>query len=332
MGYSVKKDTQMTALMYHKYGSSDVLTFNKIPVPTPRENEVLVKIRATAINSSDWELLRGKPLFARIWGLLKPKYHILGSDIAGQVVGIDKGVSKFRPGDAVFADLFEKWGGFAEYVCVHEDQLLPKPEHITFEEVSAIPQAGVVALQGLRYNGEITPGQQVLINGAGGGAGTFAIQIAKSLGAEVTGVDSARKLDLMKSIGADHVIDYTKADFTKNKQQYDLIFDIVGRRSVFDFKRILKPKGAYVMAGGSMRRLLQVLFYGPLISKTTSKKMGLLMHKQNKEDINYMLSLYDARKVVPVIDKCYPLSQSVTAFQYFGEGLVLGKIIITSEA
>ncbi|MBG6129392.1 NADPH:quinone reductase-like Zn-dependent oxidoreductase [Aquimarina sp. EL_43] len=332
MRYSIERDTQMKALMYHKYGTSDVLTFKEIPVPIPKENEVLVKIRATAINSSDWELLRGKPFFARIWGLLKPKYHILGSDIAGQVVSIGKGVSKFRPGDAVFADIFEQWGGFAEYVCVHEDLLLLKPEHITFEEASAIPQAGVVALQGLRYNGEIKPGQQVLINGAGGGAGTFAIQIAKSLGAEVTGVDSARKLDLMRSIGADHVIDYTKEDFTKNKQQYDLIFDIVGRRSIFDFKRILKPKGAYVMAGGSMRRLLQVLFCGPLISKTTSKKMGLLMHKQNKEDIGHMLKLRDARKVVPVIDRCYPLSQGIAAFQYFGEGLVLGKTIITSEA
>lgn len=332
MRYSIEKDTQMKALMYHKYGTSDVLTFKEIPVPIPKENEVLVKIRATAINSSDWELLRGKPFFARIWGLLKPKYHILGSDIAGQVVSIGKGVSKFRPGDAVFADIFEQWGGFAEYVCVHEDLLLLKPEHITFEEASAIPQAGVVALQGLRYNGEIKPGQQVLINGAGGGAGTFAIQIAKSLGAEVTGVDSARKLDLMRSIGADHVIDYTKEDFTKNKQQYDLIFDIVGRRSIFDFKRILKPKGAYVMAGGSMRRLLQVLFCGPLISKTTSKKMGLLIHKQNKEDIGHMLKLRDAGKVVPVIDRCYPLSQGIAAFQYFGEGLVLGKTIITSEA
>ncbi|WP_241459831.1 NAD(P)-dependent alcohol dehydrogenase [Aquimarina megaterium] len=332
MRYSIERDTQMKALMYHKYGTSDVLTFKEIPVPIPKENEVLVKIRATAINSSDWELLRGKPFFARIWGLLKPKYHILGSDIAGQVVSIGKGVSKFRPGDAVFADIFEQWGGFAEYVCVHEDLLLLKPEHITFEEASAIPQAGVVALQGLRYNGEIKPGQQVLINGAGGGAGTFAIQIAKSLGAEVTGVDSARKLDLMRSIGADHVIDYTKEDFTKNKQQYDLIFDIVGRRSIFDFKRILKPKGAYVMAGGSMCRLLQVLFCGPLISKTTSKKMGLLMHKQNKEDIGHMLKLRDAGKVVPIIDRCYPLSQGIAAFQYFGEGLVLGKTIITSEA
>ncbi|WP_234423331.1 NAD(P)-dependent alcohol dehydrogenase [Aquimarina spinulae] len=332
MGYSIEKDAQMKALMYYKYGSSDVLTFKEIPIPIPKENEVLVKIRATAINSSDWELLRGKPFFARIWGLLKPKYHILGSDIAGQVVSIGKGISKFRPGDAVFADIFEQWGGFAEYVCVHEDLLLSKPEHMTFEEASAIPQAGVVALQGLHYNGEIKPGQQVLINGAGGGAGTFAIQIAKSLGAEVTGVDSGRKLDLMRSVGADHVIDYTKEDFTKDKQQYDLIFDIVGRRSIFDFKRILKPKGAYVMAGGSMRRLLQVLFCGPLISKTTSKKMGLLMHKQNKEDIGHMLALRDAGKVVPVIDRCYPLSQGIAAFQYFGEGLVLGKIIITSEA
>ncbi|WP_254661353.1 NAD(P)-dependent alcohol dehydrogenase [Aquimarina megaterium] len=332
MGYSIEKDAQMKALMYYKYGSSDVLTFKEIPIPIPKENEVLVKIRATAINSSDWELLRGKPFFARIWGLLKPKYHILGSDIAGQVVSIGKGISKFRPGDAVFADIFEQWGGFAEYVCVHEDLLLSKPEHMTFEEASAIPQAGVVALQGLHYNGEIKPGQQVLINGAGGGAGTFAIQIAKSLGAEVTGVDSGRKLDLMRSVGADHVINYTKEDFTKDKQQYDLIFDIVGRRSIFDFKRILKPKGAYVMAGGSMRRLLQVLFCGPLISKTTSKKMGLLMHKQNKEDIGHMLALRDAGKVVPVIDRCYPLSKGIAAFQYFGEGLVLGKTIITSEA
>ncbi|WP_234387114.1 NAD(P)-dependent alcohol dehydrogenase [Aquimarina sp. Aq78] len=332
MGYSIEKDTQMKALMYHKYGSSDVLTLKEIPVPTPKENEVLVKIRATAINSSDWELLKGKPFFSRIWGLIKPKYHILGSDISGQVIAVGNKVARFETGNEVFGDIFLHWGGFAEYVCVDQELLLPKPEDITFEEASAIPQAGVVALQGLRYNGEIKPGQQVLINGAGGGAGTFAIQIAKSLGAEVTGVDSTRKLDLMRSIGADHVIDYTREDFTKNKQQYDLIFDIVGHRSVFDFKRILKPKGAYVMAGGSMRRLLQVLFCGPLISKITNKKMGLLMHKQNKEDIGHMLALRDAGKIVPVIDRCYPLSQAISAFQYFGEGLVLGKIIITSEA
>ncbi|WP_241461397.1 NAD(P)-dependent alcohol dehydrogenase [Aquimarina macrocephali] len=332
MGHSIEQDTQMKALMYHKYGSSDVLTLKDILIPTPKDNEVLVKIHATAINSSDWELLRGKPFFARIWGLIKPKYHILGSDIAGQVIAVGNKVAQFETGDEVFGDIFLHWGGFAEYVCVDQELLLPKPEDITFEEASAIPQAGVVALQGLRYNGEIKPGQKVLINGAGGGAGTFAIQIAKSLGAEVTGVDSARKLDLMKSIGADYVIDYTQEDVTKNKQQYDLIFDIVGCRSVFDFKRILKPKGAYVMAGGSMRRLLQILFCGPLISKTTDKKMGLLMHKQNKEDINHMLALRDAGKVVPVIDKCYPLSEGIEAFQYFGEGLVLGKIIITSEA
>lgn len=332
MGDSLKQDGQMKALMYHKYGSFDVLTLKEIPIPIPRDNEVLIKVRATSINSSDRELLRGKPFFARIWGLLKPKYHILGSDVAGQVIGIGKDITRFQPGDAVFGDIFLHWGGFAEYVCVREDLLLSKPEHITFEEASAIPQAGVVALQGLRYNGEIKPGQKVLINGAGGGAGTFAIQIAKSLGAEVTAVDSARKLDLMQSIGADHVIDYTREDFTKNKQRYDLIFDIVGHRSIFDFKSILKPEGAYVMAGGSMRRLLQVLFCSPWISKTTSKKMGLLMHKQNKEDISHMLALRDAGKVAPIIDRCYPLSEAIEAFQYFGEGLVLGKIIVTSEA
>jgi len=251
------------AIVYTKYGPPDVLELKEVEKPTPKDNEVLIKVHAASVNSWDWDLLRGTPFLNRLGGLLKPKYKILGADIAGRVEAVGRNVKRFQPGDEVFGDLSEcGWGGFAEYVCARENALALKPASMTFEEVAAVPQAAVMALQGLRDKGQIQPGQKVLINGAGGGVGTFAVQIAKSFGAEVTGVDSTRKLDMMRSIGADQVIDYTREDFTKSGQRYDLILDVVAYRSIFDYKRALSPKGIYVFVGGSMAAAFQAVFLG----------------------------------------------------------------------
>jgi len=321
----------MKAAIYKKYGPPEVLKIEKVEKPTPNDNEVLVKVHAASVNDWDWGLLRGKPFVNRLlFGLLKPK-KILGGDIAGRVEAVGRNTKQFQPGDEVFGDLSGcGFGGFAEYVCARENALVLKPASMTFEEVAAVPQAAVLALQGLRDKGQIQPGQKVLINGAGGGAGTFAVQIAKSFGAEVTGVDSTRKLDIMRSIGADHVIDYTQEDFTKNEQRYDLILDFAAHHSIFDYNRALSPKGIYVMVGGSTAAAFQAIFLGPLISMTTSKKMGLLMHKPNK-DLAFMKELLEAGKVKPVIDKRYPLSEVPEALRYFGKGHARGKVVITVE-
>jgi NADPH:quinone reductase-like Zn-dependent oxidoreductase len=322
----------MKAIVFTKYGSPDFLELKEVEKPTPKDNEVLVKVHAASINSWDWELLRGTPFANRlIFGLLKPKIKILGADMAGRVEAVGKNVKQFQPDDEVFGDISGcGWGGFAEHVCARENALALKPTSVTFEEAAAVPQAALLALQGLRYKGQIQPGQKVLINGAGGGAGTFAVQIAKSFGAEVTGVDSTKKLDMMRSIGADQVIDYTQEDFTKNEQRYDLILDVAAYHSIFDYKRALSPKGIYVMVGGSMAQVFQVMFLGPWISMTGSKKMGLLMHKPNKS-LAFMKELLEAGKVLPVIDRRYPLSEVPEALRYFGEGHARGKVVITLE-
>jgi NADPH:quinone reductase-like Zn-dependent oxidoreductase len=319
----------MKAIVYTKYGPPDVLQLKEIEKPTPKDNEVLVRVHAASVNSWDWDLLRGTPFLIRLWGLLKPKYKILGADIAGRVEAVGRNVKQIQPGDEVFGDLCEcGWGGFAEYVCARENALALKPSSMTFEEAAAIPQAAVLALQGIRDKGQIQPGQKILINGAGGGVGTFALQIAKSFGAEVTGVDSTGKLDMMRSIGADQVIDYTQEDFTKNGQRYDLILDVAAYRSIFDYKRALSPRGIYVLVGGSMARIFQTMFLGPWISMTGSKKMGILAYKPNK-DLAYIKELFEAGKVKPVIDRRYPLSEGPEALRYFGEGHARGKVVIT---
>ena len=322
----------MKAIVCTKYGPPEVLQLKEVEKPIPKDNEVLIKVHAASVNSWDWGLLRGKPLLNRLlFGLLKPKTKILGCDIAGKVEAVGRNVKQLQPGDEVFGDISGGgWGGFAEYVCARENVLALKSASMTFEEAAAVPQAAVLALQGLLDKGQIQKGQKVLINGAGGGSGTFAVQIAKSFGAEVTGVDSTGKLDMLRSIGADQVIDYTQEDFTKNGQRYDLILDVVTYRSIFDYKRALSPKGIYVMlGGGSWARVFQVMFMGPLISMTGSKKMGILMHKPNKKDLNFMKELFEAGKVVPVIDRRYPLSEVAEALRYFGEGHHQGKIVIT---
>lgn len=321
----------MKAVIYTQYGSPDVLELKEVNKPEPKENEVLIKIHATSINASDNEFLRGTPFYVRMWGLFKPKINILGSDIAGTIEEVGKNVTQFTPCDEVFGDIFETWGGFAEYVCASENDLVLKPNNLSFEEVAAFPQASVVALQGLQDKGQIQSGKKVLINGAGGGAGTFAIQFAKLFGAKVTGVDNASKLDLMKSIGADHVIDYQKEDFTQKDQSYDLILDFVAYRSILDYKRVLSPNGKYVMVGGDLSRIFQLLLLTPLISVLSKKKMGILAHQRNRDDLNYILGLYQAGKIKPIIDKYFSLNEAAEAMNYLGEGHSKGKLVITIE-
>ncbi|MFV1982792.1 MAG: NAD(P)-dependent alcohol dehydrogenase [Thiohalomonadales bacterium] len=319
----------MKAIVYTKYGAPDVLKLKEVEKPTPEDHEVLVKVYEASVNSWDWDLLRGSPFLIRLWGLFKPKYQILGSDISGRVEAVGKNVKQFQPGDEVFGDLCEcGWGGFAEFVCADENALVLKPASMTFEQVAALPQAAAMALQGLRDKGNIQAGQKILINGAGGGVGTFAIQIAKSFGAEVTGVDSTEKLEMMRSIGADFVFDYTQEDFTRNGQTYDLILDVMAYHSVFDYQRVLSPGGIYVLVGGSMARIFQIMLLGPLISKMGSKKIAILALKPNK-DLDYMIKLFESGKVVPVIDRRYPLIEVPKALQYLGEGHAQGKVIIT---
>ncbi|WP_059174037.1 NAD(P)-dependent alcohol dehydrogenase [Bacillus sp. FJAT-27445] len=319
----------MKAMVYTKYGTTGILNLTEVEIPAPKNNEVLVKVHAVSVNSWDWDLLRGKPFLSRIGGLLKPKYPILGADIAGSVQAVGRDVKHLLIGDEVFGDIsWCGWGGFAEYVCVREDALSLKPANMTFEEAAAIPQAGVLALQGLRDKGGIQAGQQILINGAGGGVGTFALQIANMYKAEVTCVDSTKKLGMLKSLGADHVIDYTQEDFTQNEQLYDLILDVVGTRPIFDYERVLNPNGTYVMVGGSISLILQIVLLGPLISKTKKKKLAILAHKPNIKDQDFLKELFLAGKVVPVIDKRYSLSQAEEGIRYLGEGHAKGKVVI----
>ena len=320
----------MKAITYHEYGPPSVLKLTECDIPTPRDNEVRVKLHATALNASDWEILRGKPLYARIFGLFKPKFAILGTDIAGQVEAVGEKVTRFKPGDAVFGDIFEIFGGFAEYVCVPETNLTIKPPALTFTQAAALPQSVCIALQGIRDKGQVQPGQKVLINGGGGGAGTFAIQLAKHFGAEVTGVDNTEKQQIMRQAGADFVIDYTQVDFTKNAQQYDLVFDMAAHHTVMDYRRVLRPRGKYLMVGGSMKAVLAVLLVGSLTSLFSGKKMRMLALKLN-QDLNFILELCKTGKLVPMIDRIYPLSQTPEALRYLGEGHAKGKVVISME-
>lgn len=323
----------MRAIVLTKYGSPNFLELKEVEKPKPRDNEVLVKVFVASINSWDWEILIARPFVNRLMaGLLKPsRIKILGCDIAGRVEAVGNSVKQFRPGDEVYGDLSScGWGGFAEYVCARDNALALKPAAMTHEQAAAFPQAGLLALQALLYKGEVQPGQKVLFNGAGGGVGTLGMQIAKSYGAEVTGVDCTEKLDIMRSSGADHIIDYTKEDFTRNGLKYDRIIDVAATRSVFDYRRALSDKGVFVMVGGSSALVNKLLLLGPWISMSESKKMGLLLHKANK-GLALMQALFDAGKVVPVIDRYYPLDETADAFRYYGEGKVRGKIIINIQ-
>ena len=322
----------MKAIVYTEYGSPDVLQLKEIAKPTPKDDEVLVKVYAVSVNAADLHLLRADPFLIRLSsGLLKPKNQVLGSDIAGRVEAVGKNVKQFKPGDDVFGDISaDGWGGFAEYACASENAFALKPSNLSFEEAAAVPMAAVTALQGIRYAGQIRPGQKVLIHGASGGVGTFALQLAKSSGAEVTAVCSTRNLDVARSIGADYVIDYTKEDFAKNGKQYDLILATNGDRSISDYRRVLSPKGIYVQTGGSMAQMSQAMLQGPWISMTGSQRMGNMgVAKPNQNDLVIVKELLEAGKVRPVIDRCYPLNQVADAIRYLEEGHAQGKVVIT---
>ena len=347
----------MKALVRHEYGPPDVLKVEEVQKPTPRDDEVLIRVHAASVNLGDWEILTADPLYitvlarmfgaksrhdpfssndsgapARKGGLFGPKYKILGTDLAGRVEAVGKNVTQFQPGDDVFGDIsVVGLGAFAEYVCVPEKAcLVPKPASMTFEQAAAIPQATFIAVQAIRDKGQVQPGQTVLINGAGGGAGTFAVQLAKFYGAEVTGIDGGHKLEMVRSIGADHVIDYTQEDFTQNGKRYDVILDLAATRTVFDSRRSLTPNGIYLMAGGSGTAMWQSLFLGPLISRTGNRRVAFLMAESRRDDLTLMTELFEAGKVVPVIDRCYPLSEAAEALRRIGEKQSKGKVIITA--
>ncbi len=321
----------MKAIVYTEYGSPDVLQLKEVATPVPTDDEILVKVHAVSVNRSDWEGLTGKPLYARLGGLRKPGHHILGSDVAGRVEMVGKNNRQFQPGDDVFGEMWDYHGGFAEYVCTLGRAWALKPARMTFEEAAAIPQAGVIALQGIHNQGQVRPGQKVLVNGAGGGAGMFAVQLAKMYGAEVTGVDNTGKLDFMRSLGADYVIDYTREDFTKNGKQYDLILDLIAHHSVFAYQRALKPNGNYFAVGGSVATFFQILLLGPWIRRTTGRNLHVLAVQRNREDLVFIMELCEAGKIVPAIDRRYPLSEVPEALRYLGAGLAKGKIVITVE-
>jgi NADPH:quinone reductase-like Zn-dependent oxidoreductase len=325
----------MKAIVTPKYGSPDVLQFKDVDTPTPTEDEVLIKVRAASLNAADFEIQRGSILTRIGGGPLRPKNKIPGTDVAGVVEAIGANITQLQPGDEVMGDLFMFGAGaYAEYVCAPEEALTLKPASMSFEEAATYPQAAVLALQCLRDKKQLQPGQKVLINGAGGGMGTFAVQIAaKYYEAEVTGVDSAKKLDMLRSIGADHVLDYMEEDFAKSGQRYDVILDTVANRSIFTYRRNLNPDGMFVMLGGSRSSMLQAAFLGPLLSRRGNKWSGINWFSKpyNKEDMDVLEDLFEAGKVVPVIDRRYQLSEVPEALRYLEDGLALGKLVVTMD-
>ncbi len=323
----------MQAVTYRRYGSPDVLAVEEVPAPTPGEGQVLVEVRAVALNRSDWETLTARPRYIRFvgTGLLRPKQPILGSDVAGVVAAVGPGVTTFRPGDEVLADtLYFGHGGFAEYVVVPERApIVPKPPGLSFEDAAALPQAAVLAHQGLHWRGPVSSGQRVAIVGAGGGGGTFAVQIAKAAGAEVTGVDHTRKLDLMRGLGADRVVDYTREDYTAHGPIYDRILDFAGARSVFANRRALAPGGVYYVVGASTPRLLQSAIVGGIMSRTGDRHLGILIGKPNKDDLAAAAAQAVSGVLRPVIDRTYPLAAVADALRRLGAGEALGKLVVT---
>ncbi|HEU5304175.1 MAG TPA: NAD(P)-dependent alcohol dehydrogenase [Gemmatimonadales bacterium] len=321
----------MKAVVYTRYGSPDVLRITDVEAPVPKDGEVLVKVHAVSLNRSDWEGLQGKPLYSRIGGLFRPRRHILGSDIAGRVEAAGRGTTMLREGDDVFADALSHLGGFAEYVCLPESALARMPVGMTHEEAAALPQAGAIALQGILDEGRVQPGHKVLINGAGGGSGMYAIQLAKLHGAEVTGVDNAEKLGFMRTLGADYVVDYTQEDFTGNGRSYDVILDLAGHRSVFAYRGSLSPGGRYLYVGGSVATLLQTLLVGPLIGRAKKQKLRLLFVKQGVQYLARLVELCQAGKIATHIDRRYQLTDAPEALRYFGEGHAKGKVVVIAE-
>ncbi|MBZ5552595.1 MAG: NAD(P)-dependent alcohol dehydrogenase [Acidobacteriia bacterium] len=322
----------MKAVVYYNYGSPDVLKCEEIEKPTPGDNEVLIRVRAASLNALDWRLMRGGPYILRmLFGLRKPKSAQpgrVGRDVAGQVEAVGRNVTRFKPGDEVFGVCP---GACAEYACANEDKLALKPVHLSFEDAAALPVAASTALQGLRDKGRIQQGHRVLVDGASGGVGTFAVQIAKSFGAEVTAVCSTRNVDMARSMGADRVIDYTQEDFTRSGQRYDLIIAANAYHSIFNYRRAMVQNGIYVMAGGGWVQMLQVVLLGPLLSLVGRKKMRLFMANINPEDLALLKDLLEAGKIDPVIDRRYPLSEVPEAIRYLEEGHARGKVIINTN-
>lgn len=317
----------MKAVVYNKYGPPEVLQVQEVEKPTPKDDEVLIKIYAASVNAYDWHFLTADIFLIRFMGagFFKPKYHRLGADVSGRIEAVGKSVTQFKPGDDVYGMIH---GGFAEYVCASEKDLVLKPSNLSYDEAAAVPMAGITALQGLRDEGKIQPGQKVLVNGASGGVGTYAVQIAKFYGAEVTAVCSTRNLDQARSIGADHVINYTKEDFTKSGKLYDLIFAANGYHPLSTYKRALNPKGIYVMAGGTKAQIFQSMLMGSLMSEKAGRKIGGVAAKRSQIDLAFLKEILEAGKVVPVIDRRYTLSETAEALRYLGEGYARGKVVI----
>jgi NADPH:quinone reductase-like Zn-dependent oxidoreductase len=316
---------RMRAAVYDRYGPPDVLRIDEVPVPTPGPNQVLVEVVATSVNLSDWESLRGSPGYARIGGLRSPAHRTLGSDIAGRVQAVGDGVSRFRPGDEVYGDNLALMGGFAEYAVAAESSLAHKPPGLTFAQASTIPQAGAIALQGTTG---AAAGRRVLVNGGGGGSGSFAIQLAKRLGAHVTGVDNARKLEFMRSLGADDVLDYRRDDFTRVAERYDVILDLVAHRSVFAYRRALSPGGRYRCVGGSVPTLLRLLTAGWVVGRATGRSIGVLAVKQEPATFEPLAALCVAGDVTIHIHRTYALDEVPAALTEVGEGRSLGKVVV----
>jgi NADPH:quinone reductase-like Zn-dependent oxidoreductase len=322
----------MKAIVRSSYGSPDVLEFTDVDMPVAAGDDVLVRVRAASLNQGDLDYLYGRPFLTRLGiGLRKPRHRGVGFDVAGSVEAVGTKVTRFKPGDEVFADLTQfGWGAFAEYACAPERAWALKPADLTFEEAATVPQAAVMALQSFHGRRQIHPGHRVLVNGASGSMGPFALQIAKSLGAEVTAVDSGEKLDVVRSLGADHLIDYAQEDYTRSGQRYDWIVDVVGNRSILDCRRALKPGGVYVMVGGSTRRIVVCLLLGPLISMAGNRKIGFLWWKPfRKKDVVVLTELIEAGEVKPVIDRRYPLREVADALRYLEAGHAKGKVVIT---
>jgi NADPH:quinone reductase-like Zn-dependent oxidoreductase len=325
----------MKAIVCTKYGSPDVLQLQEVTKPVNQDDEVLIKIHAASINARDWRMLRANPFFIRLapGGFLQPKNKILGADLAGRVEVVGRNIRQFKPGDEVFGYLPSATGRgtFAEYVCAKENLITLKPANLTFEQAAAVPEAAMTALQGLRDKGNIQPGQKVLIQGASGGVGTFAVQIAKAFEAEVTAVCSTRNLDTVRLLGADHLIDYTLENFTHNGQRYDLILAVNGYHPISDYLRALKPKGTCVIAGGSILQLFQAALQVQKTSKAGSQKTFVVSLVQDPKDLVYLKELFESGKVLPVIDRFYPLRKADEAFWYFEKEHAQGKVVITVE-
>jgi NADPH:quinone reductase-like Zn-dependent oxidoreductase len=328
----MRKVFTMKAIVYSRYGSPDVLRCEEIEKPIPGDDQILLKIRAASVNPLDWHFMRGTPYLIRMMtGLSKPKTARLGVDVAGLVEAVGRNITQFKPGDEVFGGCR---GAFAEYVCTSESAVVMKPDNLTFEQAASVPVAAFTALQGLRNKGHIQPGQKVLINGAAGGVGTFAVQIARWFGAEVTGVCSTGNVGIVRSIGADRVIDYTHEDFTKGGHLYDIVFDTVGNHSLSECLRILNPRGTLVMVGGTDARWIAPLVRpvkAMVLSRFVSQKLVMFLAKPNKEDLTLVRDLMAAGKVTPVIDRCYGLSEVPEAIRYLEEGHARGKVVITGE-